>query len=283
MNNKVAGFTLLVLLCSCKAKLENKEDQIIGSWRLSEVLSFENEDPDMKEVMKIIFKQSLVSKGFVLSFFPDSTYTELTGYNSISGKYEFISDGQVRFGENTLTIENKENIGSNTFLTAIVENPTEDLNAKFKLVNDGVMLTDYKTDPFYGLNNKWRQRPDRKETYEEIRERLLNYILHVAYLLRAANERGDGIVSFAHSQGIIKVYRGGIGRLPKNLIDKSWIHCFYDEEDALKAYNLFSNYLKNGVYKGGTTGNWVKDDSELLLNIFYQIKKKTREEGVLIK
>ncbi len=48
-----------------------------------------------------------------------------------------------------------------------------------------------------------------------------------------------------------------------------------------KTYYLFSSYLNKGVYKGGTTGNWVKDDCNILMNIYDNIQNKAQGEKEL--
>lgn len=87
----------------------------------------------------------------------------------------------------------------------------ENINAKLRWVKEVEMLETFKMDPFYPKNNLWRKKPNQKESDEAIRERLLNYVLHFAYTLKASTERDHNVVSFVHSVGIIKVYRGGIG------------------------------------------------------------------------
>lgn len=269
---------ITILLLSCKPSVNPYYNEILGSWRMSEIIIFDKDNPEIDEMMRIMMGQELKSKGLVLHFFPDSTYTELTEYSTTTGNWEFLSDNTIRFGEFELTIKNFETINSKKFLIASIVNEEDELNGEFRFSQDGKMLENFKKDPFYGENNKWRNRPLRKETNEEIRERLLNYILHYAYILNASVERDQSAVSFAHSMGLIQQFRGGIGRIPKNKINEDWINCFYDEEDAMKAFYLFSSYLNKGVYKGGSTGSWVKDNYEILLTLFYEIKKKSKED-----
>ncbi|MFZ1751778.1 MAG: hypothetical protein WAU01_16380 [Saprospiraceae bacterium] len=254
------------------------KDKLIGSWRLSEIMTFDKANQEKDGFTRSMLGRELLSRGLVLHFYPDSSFTELEGYQTSHGNWSFLNEKQIRYGKNRLTIERFEQIKSNNYLIASIYNKEDKIESELKFVEDGKKLADYKTDPFYPDNNKWRQRPLKKETNEEIRARLLNYILHYAYLLNASIERDDNEVSFAHSMGLIQVFQGGIGRIPKNKINKSWIECFYDEEDAIKAFYLFSSYLNKGVYNGGSTGNWAKDDYEILMTLYYQIQKKIKED-----
>ena len=36
----------------------------------------------------------------------------------------------------------------------------------------------------------------------------------------------------------------------------------------MRAFDLFKSYLNRGLYKGGKTGDWVKDDYFLMLHIY---------------
>ena len=265
---------LIVILCSCSTGTSVKKNDITKSWRLSEVLSIETENPEMEGMMKKIAEKQLVSKGYLLSFFPDNTYTELTGYHIEEGEWQLINDHEIKFGEKKLRIKKIEKRKSKNFMIAEVDSKGVELNMNLLWVEEAPMLKEYKEDPFYGENNKWRTKPKNKETDEQIRNRLLNYILHFAYILQSSTQRDQSVVSFTNSMGIIRVYRGGIGRVRSANIPKDWTNCFYDQEDATKAYELFSQYLTRGVYKGGTTGSWVKDDYKILMTIYDEIKMK---------
>ena len=269
-------FTAFFFLSTCNSSEGFDKKQILGSWRLSEVLAFDKENPEVDKLVLEMAKRELMADGLVLFFFPDSMFTELDGYSTSHKKWSFIGDKKIKYGQSTLTIEKIEQKKSKTFLTATLYDTKNKIHSEFKFVKESEPLEDYKSDPFYPTNNKWRQRPETKESNEEIRKRLLNYILHFAYILNATLERNENVVSFAHSMGLIQVFRGGIGRIPKNKIEESWINCFYDKEDAMKAFYLFSSYLRKGVYKGGTTGNWIKDDYEILMTLYYEIQKKSK-------
>lgn len=268
---------LLFSVFSCSSEPIIKETEITKGWRLSEVISMEGEDDEINEFLKLAFEEGLISQGYVLHFFPDKRFTELTGYSIEAGNWEF--DGkEIKFGDKKIIVEGFEEKRKKIFLIGNLSIEEENINAKLRWVKEVEMLETFKMDPFYPKNNLWRKKPSQKENDEAIRKRLLNYVLHFAYILKASTERGHNVVSFAHSMGIIKVYRGGIGIVKTQQIKDEWKSCFFDEADAMKAYDLFKSYLNRGLYKGGTTGDWVKDDYKILMSVYRKIKDNEKEE-----
>ena len=197
---------------------------------------------------------------------------------SMDGEDEEVTEMlKLGFGDKRILVEGFEEKRKKKFLIGDLLIEEESFKAKLKWVKEVEMVEKFKMDSFYPKNNVWRKEPSQKESDEQIRERLLNYVLHFAYILKASTEREHNVVSFANSMGIIKVYRGGIGIVKTEQIEDEWKKCFYDEEDAMKAYVLFKSYLNRGVYKGGTTGDWVKDDYKILMSVYRKIKDKERE------
>lgn len=273
---KLLYFLILIICFSCSEEVATAPEEITKIWRLSEVMELQTNDAETNTSTKREIERKMVSDGYVLCFFPNNTYTALQGYTINEGNWKFSRDGKLLFGSNEMQIDRFETKRSKNFLISDVAIADQGINAKLRWVEEAEMLEDFKEDPFYSANNQWRKKPKNKETDAQIRARLLNYIQHFANILNASTEREHDVVSFAHSMGIIRVYRGGIGRVKKENIEKDWINCFYDKEDAMKAYELFSRYLVRGKYKGGTTGDWVKDDYNILLSIYDEIENKEK-------
>ncbi len=268
--------TIVILFNSCGSSAKLDKSKLIGSWRLSEVVTVDEESSVIDE--EGVTGIESLSKGTIVHFFPDSSYTELKGYKTNYGKWSFLKKRRLKYGDMELEITGYEQDQAVSSLTFSIYNDNS-TNTELRFIEEALKVKDYKMDPFYSDNNRWRQKPQKKETNEEIRSRLLNYLLHYAYLLNASLERNETVFSFEHSKGLIKVFQGGIGAIKKNRISKLWINCFYDEADAMKAYYLFSSYLgKDGVYKGESTGDWVKDDYVILMALYSEIKKKGKAD-----
>jgi hypothetical protein len=261
-----------LLITSCAKPIEPADFQ--KSWRLSEVLSVSSPKAEQDEELRDKTERALVADGNVISFFPDNTYTQLNGYLLDDGAWEMQGDREVKLGQQSLKIDKIETVNGKTFLTGSLLKPKDGLTLKLKWTEDAKPLKNFKKDPFYPDNNRWRIKPNQKEDPAQIKERLLNYLLHYALILNASLERKTDVVSFAHSMGIVKIYRGGIGAIPWEKVKQDWIDCFYDAADAEQAYQIFNAQLEKGGFNGASTGEWVKDDYQILMAIYDKMKGK---------
>jgi hypothetical protein len=275
---------LIIILSLITGCLEKKQDKKImpkrknvlyGTWVVSDASSTTNSITEDK-LLKEAKDNKIVQKGIMLSIFPDATFTEFKGV----GTYTY---GKWRFGANNKYILlydsinkidtffiKREKTETNNVITLL--NKTNAVELSFLQVAE--VLNDYKEDPFYHANNLWRIKPLSKESPEKIHDRLGNYFKHLAYILKAASERKQQAVSFEYSQGIVKIYDGGIGINPLNIVPESWAKTFYRDEDAFIAYKMFEAYLINGNnYKGAVTGDWYKDDYKILTSIYGDVKE----------
>lgn len=250
---------IAVILSNCGSAKHIDQDRIVGSWKVSTTES---------EQSKLPFKK------MELHFFPDSTYASLQDNKVKFGNWSYINEREIEYGDNKLTIKNFEESKLSNNLTVNILGGDISSESEFTLVEEFENVMDFKKDPFHPDNNKWRLKPTKKETLQEIRTRLSNYILHNAYLLESAHLKNKTTISFARSIGLIKIYQGAVGIVKEDKVRKSWIDCFYDEEDASKAYKLYSSYLdEQGVLRGQSTGDWVKDDYEILMALHSQLEK----------
>jgi hypothetical protein len=282
MIKKVSLFIILAsLMIGCAEKKQDKnvmpkrKNVLYGTWMISDASSTANiitEDKLLNEAKD----NKIVQKGIMLSIFPDGTFTEFKGI----GAYRY---GKWRFGVSNKSILLSDSMNKvDTFFIKHEKTETDNVTKLLKKL-DAVelsflqvteVLNDYKEDPFYHANNLWRVKPLAKESPEKIHERLGNYFKHLAYILKAASERKQQAVSFEYSQGIVKIYDGGIGINPLNIVPESWAKTFYKDEDAFIAYKMFEAYLINGNnYKGTVTGDWYKDDYKILASIYGDVKE----------
>jgi hypothetical protein len=264
---------LLFILSNCGGKAKNIEQQILGIWRLS---SYENSkqdkgntnDPLLAEASK--FEKA--KEGIVLSIFPDHQYTVLKG----EGEYEY---GNWSFDQakNKITFKNKAKNQHFEVAIADLENDLPQLkllnqHEKFAYLQEAKLLKNYKEEPFHPSNNLWRIKANHLESKQEIIDRLGEYFKHMAYLLKAADQRNLKVISFEYSMGIIRIYNGGIGIVPVENIPQIWKDTYYNEEQVLLAHFLYEFYLDNFKYHGAGTGDWVKDDYTIMLNIYNDLK-----------
>jgi hypothetical protein len=235
-----------------------------GSWRLFN-FKIKNKAANKKRVLT---KADGEMEQILLSFFPDSTFTRV--YNT--GEYNF---GHYSYdeSENSLLLTANRKTEELRVITATTPDGRQHLAIEFlpgkslTLAQYGEPMDKFREDPFSVQNNMWRVRPDSAETKKQIFDRLINYIGHNASILRAAYMREQDFISWEFSRGIIRVYNVGIGIVPKNEVPKVWIDSFHSPEDAMECYALFENYLRNGKHIKHNSGNWVKDDYQILADI----------------
>ena len=238
-----------------------------GTWRLS-LSSTDRQQQDA------VNQENETNNDLLLSFFPDSTFTEI-GQN---GEYE---SGKWSYTE------------SLNSLSVIYQDRTEKYKVSFSREDNGLRIINlisgdgktrslagfgkrmekFREDPFYQDNNLWRIKPTQPETDQQINVRLSRFILHSAYIFNAADVRKQQLISWEFSKGILKIYNAGIGVLPKNQIPQSWINSFHSKEDASKAREMLENYLFKSRYKGSATGNWLRDDYNILISIYNGLQK----------
>ena len=238
--------------------------KLSGSWRF---VDFKGKDNAPNQTRKL-FKAAGSMNQVLMSFFPDSTFTRV--YHT--GKYDF---GHYSYDENEQSLLLTANRNTEELKVVTQTSPSgqqrllvEYLPGKsLSLAQYGAPMDKFMEDPFSVQNNAWRIRPSAPETKDQIFNRLINYIGHNASILRAAYIREQDFISWEFSKGIIKVYNVGIGIVPKNEVPQVWIDSFHSREDAMQCYALFENYLRNGKHTKHNSGNWVKDDYQILADI----------------
>ena len=265
-------FSLLLTGCLFRHK---DEASLYGTWRLYNV------EPQAEKSGGLSFSeqaalQQIVKDGNLLCFFEDGSYTELKG----NGEYQtgnFIYSGSkpalqfITNGKQSAPVEARLETGKKG--QQVLSLPEQQQNLVFTFIKEAAAGKNVRDEPFYAGNNRWRSKPEAPETAEQQLDRFTNYLKHVALILKAAKEGKQDIVSFAFSQGPIKIYNGGIGIHPYEIVPQSWKNCFYNEADARSAYRQYEQYLRNSTYKGAGTGNWVDDDYNILLSMYADLTK----------
>jgi len=246
-------------------------DSFLGTWRLSDITEGlrpvrTSGDPLLDEAA---FKEQL-KDGLLVSLFEDGTFTE------VSGK------GSYRFGKWAYTTDDKKRIRIGDFYEAAFERSgkggkkvlvlsRQEDKANLKMVLSARPVKTFRDDPFYYTHNRWREKtPD---SIPLIREKLTNYFEHLTLILKAAMERKSEVVSFEFSQGIVRIYNGGIGIIPPDKQSESWYAVFETRAAARHATDMYNTYMSRATYKGASKGDWVADDYDILLFIYSDFKK----------
>jgi hypothetical protein len=267
--NFLLAITLMVTT-GCRLNKADRSTGISGTWRIQHIETL-YQQPTADAFANEAMMNKAVQDGILINFFEDGSYTTLMGSGSFEmGLWKFSSKDSLLelmpAGLPKRTAIASMHAGNNSRETLMISDKQE--NRKFIFNKESESLKQYKDDPFYTANNTWRMKPDTSETDAALNNRLAGYFKHLALVLRAAKERKQSVVSFEFSQGPAKIYSGGIGILPFDVIPVTWKNTFYNETDAAKAWNYYSSYLERSHYRGASTGEWIEDDYTILLSIY---------------
>lgn len=282
MKHQLIFFVLIFFVLSgCNHNISENEQVpmnnkriLLGTWQLSDLSKPESNSKEGEDMLlKEAEDKKMVKEGLIISFFPDSSFTQVKGTGEYeSGKWYYANKGKsICFSslsrKDTVFVK-YEIINNQQFMNLV--NPNKDITMSFIKYVD--VLADYSQDPFYPANNSWRIKPNQPETDEQLHQRLGNYIKHVAYLLKTSHERQLSVLSYVFSQGIIKIYQNAVGIYPLEIIPQSWKNTYYNEEEAQIAYEMYDEYLRISPYKGAKTGEWVIVDYDILTSIYGDVK-----------
>jgi hypothetical protein len=270
-----ALFLCAVLLTNCapgdssSGSKKITAETLCSSWRLAhfEVVQEENENlPAEEKLIREALNAGMVEAGVLYAFFPDGTMTEMTGQRYQSGQWKLEKGGReikLTYDGNSSPAELRVKDLDEQFLTVLAEQ--DGMQSKLQLRRENGQPKDPKADPFHPENNQWRKKATAKESDEQLKARLKNLVRHYIYILQKADDTKAEVVTFGHSMSVIKIYNGGIGPVPEERLPKEWKETFYDEEDALRACQLFKDWLvKTPGFGGASTGSWIKDDLVIL-------------------
>ena len=271
MKLSILFLALLLISTGCGIDLNKKKNlKIIGTWRLAdiEVLNVNGQDEDA--YAKEAFYREIVSTGVLTSFFEDGSFSEVTGNGAYkTGSWQFLKEEGALIitdsGRKSDPIYIKPEVNDNGDEFMILPMITNGVT--LRLVKEGQPVKDFLNDPYHFTNNTWRVKPKQAETTVQLKKRLANYIKHLALILKAVKDRKQDFVSFEFSMGPVKIYNAAIGIHSFEQVPDYWKNCFYDDTDAAKAYYLYEQYLNVDSYKGGSTGDWIQDDYNILLSI----------------
>jgi hypothetical protein len=240
---------------------------LTGSWQLFDVVLQDETDASFSSAVNLKAK---VKEGAVLSFFDDKSYSELEGPGTFtSGTWTAEGDDALALsgsgkGTRNALIKEEETSAGKPYDVLLVERGS--LVLKYRKITEPLKL--YRDDPFYKTNNQWRTKPSKPESTRELTQRMAGYFKHLALVLKAAKDRKQDVVSFAFSKGPVKIYNGGIGIYPYELVPEEWKNSFYNDSSARAAFSLYENYLRTTSYKGAGIGDWVEDDYNILISIY---------------
>lgn len=111
------------------------------------------------------------------------------------------------------------------------------------LSSDGIIHKNRLNDPFHPVNNQWRIPPVKPENDSAIAVRAKQCLQFYALFYRDNILRQKDKINYAGLPVIFEWYRRGIGMPDWDDIHDSWVHCFYDKDQARKGYDVLRKVI----------------------------------------
>ncbi len=128
-------------------------------------------------------------------------------------------------------------------------------------------------DPYHISNNQWRLTPSQKESDAQLQQRLKENLHFFVLFYRNAIAKDAKTASTWGLPACLKFYGGGIYITKAAELNDNWIKCFYNKEQAMKAYAVMDKVMeKKYSWPKGET-NWLKQN----LAVLEQMEKNVTE------
>jgi len=150
----------------------------------------------------------------------------------------------------------------------------EHVNSFIELISGSYRHINHREAPFHISNNGWRFKPVKPETENEVKQRLKNCIRFFILFYNDQLNSGTDKVLFTGLPSCFKWYGGAIYLQKEKELDNKWVSCFYNREQAMKAY-LVADKLLSQKY------NWPKNESNWLkLNLAVLKQMESRIDSI---
>lgn len=140
-----------------------------------------------------------------------------------------------------------------------------------KFISSGKRFKNPADDPFYIENNRWRIKPVRQETDSVIHKRLKENLHFFILFYKSAIVKNDKTVSFWGLPSCFNWYGGGIFLKKKEVLKEYWIDCFYNKEQAMKAYAVAEKLMEQKYTWPKGESNWLKQNLAVLEQMYKKI------------
>lgn len=140
-----------------------------------------------------------------------------------------------------------------------------------KFIGAGIRLKNETTEPFFIENNRWRLKPKAKESDSAIHDRLKQNLYFFVCFYRSILVKNEKVVSFWGLPSCFKWYGGGIYLKKPGELKENWIDCFYNKEQAMKAYDIADKLLSQKYNWPKGERNWIKLNLAVLEQMYEKI------------
>lgn len=201
-------------------------------------------------------------------FFDDKTYTRNVRNAMEYGTWQYDAEKKMIVLKASDGSKSEYKIAAVGPKDMIVLNSSSNSATKLTYLAGGVRYKDKSEDPFYIENNRWRIKPTKSESDEQVHQRLKAFVYFHILFYRDNLERKEKLISFYGFPSCVKWYGGGIGMINVEDLPGNWIACFYNKEQAVKAQKIMDGILSK-KYKWSTEKiSWVKKNLEVLEQMY---------------
>lgn len=209
-----------------------------------------------------------------LALFKDSTVIENPRGKMLTGKWQINSVNDemtlvLTFSGKKPHLYKVKQLSSRKLRLTIADDKGEPL--LLTLTSDAQVHQNMQNDPFYHTHQWWRIKPAAAENDSAIHERTKACIQFYALYYRDFIKRKGPKISFSGLPEIFIWYNRAIGLPDRDKIAQSWIDCFYNREQAVKAYNLLRTLIVNYEFNwpAGTPG-WEYQTHSVLEQMYHK-------------
>jgi hypothetical protein len=238
--------------------VENIKELLCQQWEHEEDkqdAAYSNGDGDLQ----------LVYRGF--AFFDDGTMLQNPHGEVYTGKWQYDDAAK------TITIrQNKGGMEqykiNKVAVDELVLTKMGDNTAKSqKYIGQAMRHIQNTTDPFYPPNNSWRFKPSKPETDAEIKQRAKDCLKFYLLYYNDNKVRDSSVISFAGFPTCFIWYGGGISIFTAAKLPSTWVNCFYNRQQALKAHAMMEE-LVTKKYHWSKGQNWVIMNAKVLKQMY---------------
>ena len=195
---------------------------------------------------------------------PDHTYTR------DFKKFEY---GQWKRNDSLLLLTNERQITTSFPVRLVSGNELELTSSEGDILNfeqHPAKFSSASDNPFSLANNRWRITATKKETEQELKNRLKNHFgFYEAYFKWALDAKLSSI-DVRSTPSPIKIYGNGFALKNFDELPAVWRSYFYDEEDCQKANDIIKDIFDKGDIAWAQTDNRYK----MFISAFQQLEQK---------
>ncbi len=190
--------------------------------------------------------------------FDDSTYTKNVRNMMEYGEWSYND------AEKIITLKNSNRSWELYKIIAIgpddmmVGNAKINSVTKLRFISSGKKYTNRHDDPFYIENNRWRIKPKGSENDELVRKRLKDCLRFYILFYKDNLAKQEQAISFYGLPTCLRWYKGGIHMVKKAELAPNWFDCYYNKDQAMKAYKLVEDVIMNKYTWPKEKMSWVK-------------------------